>query len=135
MRRARTAAPAILLALFIVVPTGAGAAPAHDVRAATAAYPVAPTAIPATGLPTFGRPTITSIQGTGFEQGLTIDPRSNGPIYTHVPGSLSSLTSWIWKSTDGGKTFKWIAAAAPQTGKLPTCVGSSTPPGTCTSTT
>jgi hypothetical protein len=113
-----------MLALLVGVPNvPAGATPAPDVRAATAAYPIAPTAVPATGLPTFGRPTISTIQGTGFEQGVIIDPRPNGPIYTHVPGTLSSGTSWIWKSTDGGKTFKWVAGSAPLTGKLPTCVG------------
>jgi hypothetical protein len=71
----------------------------------------------------FGEPTMSGVQGNGFEQDLRVDPRKGGAIYTSVPGSLSSGTSWIWRSLDGGKTFKWIPAAAPDTGKLPTCAG------------
>ncbi len=40
-----------------------------------------------------------------------------------APGALSSSTSWIWRSLDGGKTFKWVAAAAPFEGKATSCVG------------
>jgi hypothetical protein len=72
-------------------------------------------------LPTFGRATMSSIQGSGFEPGIRVD--SAGRIYTHAPNSLSSGTSWIWISRDGGKTFKWVPAAAPKEGKLPTCAG------------
>jgi hypothetical protein len=71
--------------------------------------------------PTFGRPTMSSIQGAGFEPGIRVD--SAGRIYTHAPNSLSSGTSWIWISRDGGKTYKWVPAAAPKEGKLPTCAG------------
>lgn len=72
-------------------------------------------------LPTFGRATMSSIQGAGFEPGIRVD--SAGRIYTHAPNSLSSGTSWIWISRDGGKTYKWVPAAAPKEGKLPTCAG------------
>src|SRR2546425_6332924 len=44
---------------------------------------------------------------------------------TSVPGSLSSDTSWIWQSRDGGKTFRWVRAAAPLTGKPNSCAGRS----------
>jgi hypothetical protein len=71
--------------------------------------------------PTFGRPTMSSIQGAGFEPGIRVDPA--GRIYTHSPNSLSSGTSWIWISHDGGKTYKWVPAASPKEGKLPTCAG------------
>jgi hypothetical protein len=50
-----------------------------------------------------------------------VDPA--GRIYTTSPNTLSSGTSWIWISRDGGKTFKWIPASAPTQGKLPTCAG------------
>jgi len=76
-----------------------------------------------TGAPTFGQPTISGIQGVGFEQDIRLDPTDATRVYTSVPGSLSSDTSWIWRSTDGGKTFKWVTAAAPKTGKPNTCAG------------
>jgi hypothetical protein len=76
-----------------------------------------------TSLPTFGQPTITTIQGMGFEQGLRTDPTNPNRIYTSAPGSGGSQTSWIWHSEDGGKTFKWVTAATPTNGKIGTCPG------------
>ena len=70
---------------------------------------------------TFGNPTISGIQGFGFEQGLRLD--THGHIYTSVPGSLGSNISYVWRSLDGGQTFKWIAAATQPVGKLPMCNG------------
>jgi hypothetical protein len=70
----------------------------------------------------FGEPTVSGVQGVGFEPDLRIDDQ--GRIYTSVPGSLSSGTSWIWRSLDGGLTFKWVPAATPQDGKIDTtCAG------------
>ena len=73
--------------------------------------------------PTFGQPTISGIQGVGFEQDIRLDPTSPNLVYTSVPGSLSSDTSWIWHSRDGGKTFKWVTASLPKTGKVNSCAG------------
>jgi hypothetical protein len=78
--------------------------------------------------PTFGQPTISGIQGVGFEQDLRLDPTNANRVYTSVPGSLSSDTSWIWHSEDGGKTFKWVVAGIAKVGKvgvlsLPACAG------------
>src|SRR6266849_1667907 len=75
------------------------------------------------GPPTFGQPTISGIQGVGFEQDIRLDPTDASRVYTSVPGSLSSDTSWIWHSRDGGKTFKWVTASAPKTGKVNSCAG------------
>ncbi|HVH72785.1 MAG TPA: sialidase family protein [Candidatus Dormibacteraeota bacterium] len=73
---------------------------------------------------TFGQPTISGIQGVGFEQDIRLDPTNRNRVYTSVPGSLSSDTSWVWHSEDGGKTFKWVTAALPKTGKIvPGCFG------------
>src|SRR2546426_10284223 len=73
-------------------------------------------------LPTFGNPTISGIQGFGFEQDLRLD--SQGRIYTSVPGSLGSNISYVWRSLDGGQGFKWIPAATQPVGKLiPMCNG------------
>jgi hypothetical protein len=43
--------------------------------------------------PTFGQPTISGIQGVGFEQDLRLDPTNPNRCYTSVPGALSSDTS------------------------------------------
>ncbi|PYI60274.1 MAG: hypothetical protein DMC59_03520, partial [Verrucomicrobia bacterium] len=64
----------------------------------------APTAGPAPSI--FGHPIISGIGGVGFEQGLRVDPSNPNLLYTSAPGSLSSDTSWVWHSLDGGKTFK-----------------------------
>jgi len=72
---------------------------------------------------TFGQPTISGIQGVGFEQDIRLDPTNASRVYTSVPGSLSSDTSWIWHSRDGGKTFKWVTASLPKTGKPNSCAG------------
>src|SRR5207247_3400186 len=73
--------------------------------------------------PTFGHPIISGIGGVGFEQGLRLDPSNPNRLYTSVPGALSSDTSWIWHSLDGGKTFKWVVGATALEGKVTTCFG------------
>src|SRR4029077_7642685 len=78
---------------------------------------------PKSAKPTFGHPIISGIGGVGFEQGLRVDPSNPNRLYTSVPGSLSSDTSWVWHSLDGGKTFKWVVAATALEGKYTTCAG------------
>jgi hypothetical protein len=73
--------------------------------------------------PTFGHPIIAGIGGTGFEESIRIDPTNPNRIYTSAPGSASADTSWIWRSLDGGRSFKWVPGAAPLTGKVTTCHG------------
>ena len=73
--------------------------------------------------PTFGQPTISGIQGVGFEQDLRLDPTNPNRVYTSVPGSLSSDTSWIWHSEDAGRTFKWVVAGTAKEGKPSPCAG------------
>jgi hypothetical protein len=71
----------------------------------------------ANSLPTFGRPTIVGVQAGGnSEPGLRID--THGRIYVDSPVWPYSA---VWRSVDGGATFKWIPAAAARTGRLPTC--------------
>jgi hypothetical protein len=100
-----------LVAAFAIA---AGAGGPRAQRAEAASSPAAPA---------FGQPTISGIQGVGFEQDLRLDPTNANRLYTSVPGSLSSNTSWIWHSTDAGKTFKWVAGGAPKVGKVTTCPG------------
>jgi hypothetical protein len=110
MARAKTSAVARfaiagLIALLLI--------PAVGVRPASTATPP---------LPTFGNPTISGIQGFGFEQDLRLD--THGRVYTSVPGSLGSNISYVWRSLDGGQSFKWIPAATQPVGKLlPMCNG------------
>ena len=73
--------------------------------------------------PTFGQPTISGIQGVGFEQDIRLDPTNPNRVYTSVPGALSSDTSWIWHSEDGGRTFKWVVSATAKDGKPDVCAG------------
>lgn len=91
-----------------------------------AVWPQLPPVAIASTAPTFGEPTVSGIQGYGFEEDLRVDA-TNGPtrgtVYTSSPNSLSSGTSFIWRSLDGGKTFKWIPDAVQPTGKLTSCAG------------
>src|SRR3954463_1756389 len=73
--------------------------------------------------PTFGNPVIAGIGGSGFEIDVRVDPSDGNRIYMSAPGALSSDTSWIWRSLDAGKTFKWVPNGAPLTGKVTTCHG------------
>jgi uncharacterized repeat protein (TIGR01451 family) len=69
----------------------------------------------------FGRPTISGIQGNGFEQDLRLDPTNPNRVYTSVPDGVGTGTSFVWRSNDAGKTFKWVPAAAPTDGTIPVC--------------
>ncbi|MEP6822200.1 MAG: dockerin type I domain-containing protein [Chthoniobacterales bacterium] len=71
----------------------------------------------------FGHPVISGIGGVGFEQDLRLDPSNPSRLYTSAPGSAGANTSWIWRSLDAGRTFKWIPNAAAMTGKVTTCAG------------
>ncbi len=115
--------PRIRVALLALVAMAVWLSPAGGNAVATGGRTAARVA-PMDGsgpLPTFGRPTISGIQGWGFEPSLRIDDADR--IYTASPNTLSSGTDWVWRSVDHGQTFKWVPAAAPYQGKLPTCVG------------
>ena len=73
--------------------------------------------------PVFGQPTIAGVAGWGFEADLRLDPSNARRIYMSSPDSGGSDTSWIWRSLDGGRTFKWVPAAAPLNGKVIPCAG------------
>src|SRR5207249_2756715 len=94
-----------------------------DPKAASVARAAVPAPKVVSTTPTFGEPTISGVQGNGFEQDLRLDPSDPNRVYTSSPGSLSSTISWIWTSKDGGKTFKWVPNATPLQGKLTTCAG------------
>jgi hypothetical protein len=75
------------------------------------------------GVPTFGQPTMSGVDGFGFEADLRLDPSDPNRIYTSAPGTGGADTSWIWRSLDGGKTFKWVPSSLPLNGKVTPCVG------------
>ncbi|MBV9253631.1 MAG: exo-alpha-sialidase, partial [Actinobacteria bacterium] len=72
----------------------------------------------------FGQPTPSGIEGDGFEQDLRLDTTQKGHevIYSSAPVGLGS-SSTIWRSLDGGRTFKYIPAQIPPYGKPIACVG------------
>jgi hypothetical protein len=114
MRLPRHLVPVLLLLWAL-----ASAAPASGRATPPGAHPSgdAPAAVP-----TFGEPTVSGVQGVGFEQGLRVS--QDGTIYTTAPGSLSGGTSWIWRSIDHGRTFKWVPGSEHHDGKIITaCVG------------
>lgn len=80
----------------------------------------APARAYSSSVPTFGTPVVSGVEGTGYEQSLRID--SSGRLYTSVPGSDPSGITWVWRSLDHGKTFKWIPASLPTTGRQPETV-------------
>ena len=71
--------------------------------------------------PAFARPVVSGIQGLGYEQDIRID--THGRTYTSVPDGGPTGSSWIWRSLDHGKTFKWIPNATPITGTVQMCQG------------
>ncbi|MDQ6860943.1 MAG: dockerin type I domain-containing protein [Verrucomicrobiota bacterium] len=87
------------------------------------APPVVPDGIILPSAPTFGHPIISGIQGVGFEQDLRVDPSNPNRMYTSAPGTLSANTSWIWRSLDAGRTFKWVPNATALEGKVTLCGG------------
>jgi hypothetical protein len=103
---------------------GAGAVPGFGfiaILAVAASIPAMHSVLPvraasAVAAPTFGNPTISGIQGTGFEQDIRVDAR--GRIYTSAPGSIAAAVSFVYRSLDGGQTFKLVPAAIQPHGKL-----------------
>jgi uncharacterized repeat protein (TIGR01451 family) len=96
-----------------------------DVQAGPDAQLVYPTATQASI--SFAHPTMAGINGDGFELDLRPDPTTPSAMYAGAPGASSANTSWIWKTTDTGKTWKWVTGAAPLNGKVqsttPSCLG------------
>jgi hypothetical protein len=64
----------------------------------------------------FGTPTISGIQGWGFEQDVRVD--RTGRTYTSAPGTIAAAVSFAYRSLDGGQTFKLLPAAIQPQGKL-----------------
>jgi hypothetical protein len=89
-------------------------------RTAAVASPAAARSVAATsgGTLAFGQPTMAGVNGFGFEVDLRLDPTNANTIYMSAPGTGGANTSWIWRSLDGGRTFKWVPATTPSTAAL-----------------
>ncbi|MFN2581202.1 MAG: hypothetical protein ABR498_00460 [Candidatus Dormibacteria bacterium] len=72
----------------------------------------------------FGTPVASGIVGDGFEQDLRLDTHSPGHevVYSSAPVGTGD-SSVIWRSTDGGQTFKYVPSQIPPLGKPIACVG------------
>ncbi|HEX8076986.1 MAG TPA: hypothetical protein VF511_04155 [Chthoniobacterales bacterium] len=98
-------------------------APARMEPTTRPAAPHVPEGVISPAGPAFGHPIISGVNGVGFEQDLRIDPSNPNRLYTSAPGTLSSDTSWIWRSLDAGRTFKWVPSSVPFNGKSVACAG------------
>ena len=104
-RRPRFRFATSVIAAVVVFAAPAAIAPAVAVQAISG-----PTG------PTFGNPTISGIQGTGFEQNVRLD--RDGRIFTSAPGTIAAALSFMYRSLDSGQTFKLVPAAIQPHGKL-----------------
>jgi len=75
-----------------------------------------------TTVPAFGREVIVDHQRVTGEPSLSID--SQDRIYVSAPFGFSTTASFVWRSTDHGKTFHLVPGNLPPYGKPNvTCVG------------
>ncbi|HJT80085.1 MAG TPA: hypothetical protein VJ719_02715 [Chthoniobacterales bacterium] len=116
-QKAAPAAGPMLRAEKLKFRTPQGGSLAHQIASSTSVTVLPP------HTPSFGQPVISGIGGLGFEESMRVDPTNPDRIYTSAPGTLSANMSWIWRSLDGGKTFKWVPGAAPLLGKVTVCAG------------
>lgn len=68
----------------------------------------------------FSHEVVVDHQRDGFEPDNIEGHGANGPIYTSVPSGSSTTTSYIWKSTDHGKSYHFVPGSVP-TGRPTTC--------------
>jgi hypothetical protein len=102
---ATPAAAAALIGGLMTVTSGAGSA-----GAATASVPAVK----------FSRMVVVDMQRPGFEPDVKVAP--NGTIYSSVPFGFSTTESFVWSSTDHGKTYQ-LTPGNIGPGKPTTCVG------------
>ena len=77
----------------------------------------------ASGVPGFGQPTPSGIVGDGFEQDVALDDTHPNQhiVYSSAPVGTTTGISNIWRSLDGGQTFKFIPATIGSPGHPTTC--------------
>ncbi|MDP9342789.1 MAG: hypothetical protein M3Q23_12010 [Actinomycetota bacterium] len=72
-------------------------------------------------VPVFGPETIVDPQRVAGEPSVAVDQQ--GTIYVAAPFGFSTSASFVWRSTDGGKTFHLVPGNEPPEGKPTTCAG------------
>src|SRR5258708_30877822 len=103
-------AAAFAVALFVVSIPAFWLAPAVSASGSSATVPA------------FGREVIVDHQRVTGEPRLAIDSKDR--IYVSAPFGFSTTASFVWRSTDHGKTFHLIPVNLPPYGKPNvTCVG------------
>ena len=101
-----------------LVPTAAATGTPRHVadRAAT----TAPTSALTRGAMRFSHEVVVDEQRSGFEPDILVDSKDR--MYTSVPNGSSQGTSFVWVSSDHGKTFRLVPGSVLH-GKPVTCVG------------
>jgi hypothetical protein len=107
------------LGIAALVPAAAATAtPGRATQSATTA------AVPTSALPRdamrFSHEVVVDEQRNGFEPDVLIDSKDR--YYTSVPNGSSQGTSYVWVSSDHGKTFRLVPGSVLH-GKPVTCVG------------
>jgi hypothetical protein len=76
---------------------------------------------PASNIPAFGREVIVDHQRVAGEPSISID--SEDRIFVAAPFGFSTTASFVWRSTDHGKSFHLVPGNLSPYGKPNTCVG------------
>src|SRR5437667_1858249 len=82
---------------------------------------LAPAASAASKAPAFGREVIVDHQRVAGEPSISID--SQDRIYVAAPFGFSTTASFVWRSTDHGRSFHLVPGDLATFGKPTTCVG------------
>src|SRR5712691_1278244 len=85
------------------------------------AFWLAPAASAASKAPAFGREVIVDHQRVAGEPSISID--SQDRIYVAAPCGFSTTASFVWRSTDHGRSFHLVPGDLATFGKPTTCTG------------
>jgi len=80
-----------------------------------------PAASAASKAPAFGREVIVDHQRVAGEPSISID--SQDRIYVAAPFGFSTTASFVWRSTDHGRSFHLVPGDLATFGKPTTCIG------------
>ncbi|HVS68349.1 MAG TPA: hypothetical protein VHE56_07335 [Mycobacteriales bacterium] len=106
------------LGMAALVPATAATATTHETASAVR-VPAATSSLPRNAM-RFSHEVVVDEQRNGFEPDILID--SHDRMYTSVPNGSSQGTSFVWTSSDHGKSFRLVPGSVLH-GKPVTCVG------------
>ncbi|HVV77661.1 MAG TPA: hypothetical protein VHC43_16700 [Mycobacteriales bacterium] len=107
------------LGMAALVPAATAAAQTTPATQSAATAPVPTSALPRDAM-RFSHEVVVDEQRNGFEPDILID--SHDRMYTSVPNGSSQGTSFVWTSTDHGKSFHLVPGSVLH-GKPVTCIG------------